>query len=99
MAGMNEETALTSGKKIRINKGDMHNWPSSKRIGQKYAAYKILINEENNLILGAHILGKSAEETINLFALAMRFNLRTEDLKKVLWAYPTYSSEIKYMIG
>ena len=77
----------------------MHNWPSSKRIGQRYAAYKVLIDEENNHILGAHILGKNADETINLFALAIRFNLTTENLKSMLWAYPTYTSEIKYMIG
>jgi glutathione reductase (NADPH) len=99
MAGMTEEAALKSGKTVRINKGDMHYWPSSKRIGQKYSAYKILIDEKNDRILGAHLLGKNADETINLFALAMRFNLTTKDLKKMLWAYPTYTSEIKYMIG
>jgi glutathione reductase (NADPH) len=96
--GMSEAEARTQGEKIKVNTGDMTNWPSSKRIGQKHAGYKIIIDEENHTILGAHILGHHAEEVINLFALAMRFKLKVEDLKKMLWAYPTYVSDMKYMI-
>jgi pyruvate/2-oxoglutarate dehydrogenase complex dihydrolipoamide dehydrogenase (E3) component len=39
-----------------------------------------------------------AAEAINIFALAMKFGLTTRDLKKVLWAYPTHISDIKYML-
>ena len=77
----------------------MTGWPSSKRIGQTHAAYKVIIDEKSHQVLGAHILGHSSEETINIFAMAIRFNLRTDDLKHVLWAYPTYISDMKYMIG
>ena len=31
--------------------------------------------------------------------VAMKFGLTTRDLKKVLWAYPTYISDIKYMLA
>ena len=73
-------------------------WNSSKRIGQKHAAYKVIIDEKSDLILGAHLLGHNAEETINIFAMAIRHKLSAHDLKKSLWAYPTYVSDIKYMI-
>ena len=96
--GMSEAEARTQGKKIRINRGDMTNWPSSKRIGQTHAGYKVIIDEEDHTILGAHILGNHAEEVINIFTLAMRFRLKIEDLKKTLWAYPTHVSDVKYMI-
>ena len=97
--GANENEAQDSGKKIKINFGDMTRWPSSRRIGQKHAIYKVIIDEDSQQILGAHLLGHNAGEAINIFAMAMNFDLTTEDLKKVLWAYPTYVSDIKYMIN
>jgi glutathione reductase (NADPH) len=77
----------------------MTGWPSSRRIGQTHAAYKVIIDEKSHQILGAHLLGHAAEEAINIFAMAIRFNLKTDDLNQMLWAYPTYSSDLKYMIG
>ncbi|MFC1862491.1 dihydrolipoyl dehydrogenase family protein [Thermodesulfobacteriota bacterium] len=97
--GLSEAEATETGKKIKISFGDMTGWNSSKRIGQKHAAYKVIIDEDSDLILGAHLLGHNAEEAINIFSLAIRHKLTTTDLKKTLWAYPTYISDIKYMIG
>ena len=97
--GLSVAGAKETGKKIRVNFGDMTGWNSSKRIGQKHAAFKVIIDKERDLILGAHILGHNADEAINIFSLAMRHGLTTADLKKTLWAYPTYTSDIKYMIG
>jgi len=81
-------------RKIRVNRGDMAGWPSSKRIGQTHAAYKVIIDEQSHHILGAHLLGHNAEEAINIFAMAMRFQLTNDDLKQMLWAYPTYVSDL-----
>lgn len=98
MVGMREAEARAQRKKIRVKTGNMSGWPSSKRIGQTHAAYKVIINDKDQCILGAHLLGHNAEEVINIFALAMRFRLSTEDLKQMLWAYPTCVSDVKYMI-
>jgi glutathione reductase (NADPH) len=97
--GMTEEQALQAGEKFRINRGSMKEWPSSRRIGQQYAYYKVLIQEGSGRILGAHLLGHNAGEAINIFALALKFGLSNSDLKKVLWAYPTHVSDLKYMIS
>lgn len=96
--GLHETQAKERGNKPKINFGNMTAWNSSKRIGQKHAAYKVIIDEKSDLILGAHLLGHNAEETINIFAMAIRHKLSAHDLKKSLWAYPTYVSDIKYMI-
>ncbi len=42
--------------------------------------------------------GHNAEEVINIFALAMKANLSTDDLRQVVWAYPTTASDISYML-
>jgi pyruvate/2-oxoglutarate dehydrogenase complex dihydrolipoamide dehydrogenase (E3) component len=36
---------------------------------------------------------------INLFALAMKHHIPVKDLQELPWAYPTYSADIKYMLG
>jgi glutathione reductase (NADPH) len=97
--GMTEEQAGQAGEKFRVNHGSMAEWPSSRRIGQKHAYYKVLIQEQTGLILGAHLFGHNAGEAINIFALAIKFGLSSTDLKKVLWAYPTHVSDLKYMIS
>jgi glutathione reductase (NADPH) len=97
--GMTEEQAGQAGEKFRVNHGSMAEWPSSRRIGQKHACYKVLIQEQTGLILGAHLFGHNAGEAINIFALAIKFGLTNLDLKKVLWAYPTHVSDLKYMIS
>jgi glutathione reductase (NADPH) len=96
--GMSEMEAIKSGVRYRINRGSMSDWPSSRRIGQKHAYYKIIIAEESGLILGAHLFGHNTGEVINIFAMAIKFALSNQDLKKMLWAYPTSVSDLKYMI-
>jgi glutathione reductase (NADPH) len=49
-------------------------------------------------ILGAHLLGTHAEEIINIFALAIRLGLNTNDIKDTILSYPTKSSDISYML-
>jgi glutathione reductase (NADPH) len=66
--------------------------------GGTTAAYKVLIEEETDLLLGAHLLGPHAEEVINLFAVAMHTRLPARELQKLLFAYPTSASDIVYML-
>jgi len=99
MVGLTEEQALGSGVRFRVNRGTMAGWPSSRRIGQRHSYYKVLIEADSGRILGAHLFGHNAGEAINIFALAMKFGLSTSDLKRVLWAYPTHVSDLKYMIS
>lgn len=47
-------------------------------------------------ILGAHLLGSNAEELINLFTMAMRSSMNAKDIKKIIFAYPTYASDMGY---
>lgn len=96
--GMSEETAKKNGVRFRKNHAEMGGWYSSRRVAEKTAAFKVLIEEGSDRILGAHLLGPGAEETINLFALAMRKNIKTEELKGILFAYPTHASDVQYML-
>ncbi len=96
--GMSEETAKKSGFRFRKNHAEIGGWYSSRRVAEKTAAFKVLIEEGSDRILGAHLLGPGAEETVNLFALAIREGMTAEELKAVLFAYPTHASDVQYML-
>ena len=96
--GLTEEQALKQGGDFRVNYGEPTGWPSSKRIGEEHAAYKIIIDNRTDLIVGAHIVRHNAAEVINTFALAMKFSIKASELADFMWAYPTYTSDLKYMV-
>ncbi|WP_028571297.1 dihydrolipoyl dehydrogenase family protein [Desulfonatronum lacustre] len=100
--GMSEKQArqasVEQGFKLTVNTADATGWMTSRRIGQKHAAYKVILNKDAGTILGAHLLGHNAGEMINILALAIKFGLTRTQLKSLLWAYPTHVSDIKYMI-
>ncbi|MDI6885460.1 MAG: hypothetical protein QMD22_03765 [archaeon] len=83
---------------IPSNYQDTSSWYSSRRIGLKYSGFKILVEKDSNRILGAHLLGHGVEDVINIFALAIKAQLSLEDMRNIMWAYPTGSSDIRYMI-
>ena len=48
--------------------------------------------------LGAHLIGPGAEEQINLFTMAMGTGLTANQLKGVIFAYPSYASDLSSMV-
>jgi glutathione reductase (NADPH) len=96
--GMSECAAAERGLQFRTNYSETSGWYSSRRIAEKNSAYKVLLEQQSNRILGAHLLGPMAEETINLFALAMHAGMTAEVVKQTLFAYPTHASDLQYML-
>lgn len=96
--GMPEEAAKQKGVRFHRNYAEMGEWYSSRRVAEKTAAFKVLIEDGSDQILGAHLLGPGAEETINLFALAMQRGITAEKLKEAVFSYPTHASDVQYML-
>lgn len=96
--GLSEEEALASSLDISVKHQDTSAWYSSRRLGEQCSAFKVLVENGTNRILGAHLLGPHADETINLFALAMRAGVTADRFKQALWAYPTHASDTAYMV-
>lgn len=96
--GLDERSARNQSLRFRTGQGDMSSWYSSRRTGEKCSAYKVMVEEDTDRILGAHLFGSQAEEHINLFALAIHKGLRAADLKETIYAYPTHASNTKYLI-
>jgi glutathione reductase (NADPH) len=97
--GMQEKEAKDQGLRFKTKYEDTSSWASSRRVGETCTGFKVLVEEDTNRILGAHILGPHAEEIINIFSIAIRLGLTTKDLNDpILYTYPTNSSDILYML-
>jgi glutathione reductase (NADPH) len=97
--GLGQDEARKQGLKFRTNHDDTSKWYSSRRLNLEHSGFKVLIEENSGRIVGAHLLGAHAEETINLFALAIRFGLKADDLREMIYAYPTNASDIVHMLN
>ncbi len=96
--GLSEQEAREQGRRFRIHHENTADWYSSQRIGETCSGFKVLIEEGSQQLLGAHLLGPHAEEVINLFALAIKHQLKVLDLAEMMYAYPTHGSDISSMI-
>eukprot|EP00913_Durusdinium_trenchii_P008802 g8268.t1 len=91
--GLSEEEARREHPGLSVRSGNSSDWTSIRKSGLDCAGYKVMVSEDDQ-ILGAHLLGHAAEETINLFALAMKFNLTASNLKSTLFTFPTAPSQL-----
>jgi glutathione reductase (NADPH) len=96
--GLSERRAREQNLKFRVRKEMTSTWYSSRRVAEPYSGYKVLVEEDTDRILGAHILGSGADEVINLFAIAIRSGMQAADLKHTLFAYPTSGSNVIRML-
>src|SRR5260370_17153300 len=95
--GLGEREAREQGLKFKVKKEMTSSWYSSRRVGETYSGFTVLVEEGTDRILGAHLLGGQAEEVINLFAVAMRSRMPATDLKHTLFSSPTQPPILPYL--
>jgi hypothetical protein len=72
-------------------------WPGCPRCqGLRRLAFRGRVSQP--WVSPAPLVGPNAAEIINLFAIAIRLRIPAFDLKQVPFAYPTYGSDIRFMI-
>jgi glutathione reductase (NADPH) len=96
--GLSEASAHEKGLKFRMQSQKASTWFTARQQAEPVYGFKVLVDEETDHILGAHLVGPHVDEVINIFALAMRYGLTTEDLKTTIFAYPTGASDIGSML-
>jgi glutathione reductase (NADPH) len=97
-AGLTEDAARAAGRRFRVTRQDTSGWFNTRRVGETASGFKVLIDEASNQVLGAHLLGPRADEVINLFAAAIRLRIPADELRQVIFAYPTYGSDVRFML-
>ena len=96
--GLTEAAAREKGHKIKVYVNDMIDWLSSRTYAETAAWVKVLVDETNDRILGAHMVGHSSEELIHIFAFAIAHRITASQIRDKVYAFPTFSADIKSMV-
>ncbi len=97
--GLTEAAARQKGFDIDVHVNDMLGWFSAKTYAETVAWSKIVVDKASDRILGAHFVGHDGQELVNVFGLAIKFGITAHQLKDNVYAYPTFSSDIKHMFS
>jgi glutathione reductase (NADPH) len=98
--GLTEAEAQKRGLDVTVTKSDMTNWKVNAIIeGGEPARAKIITEKASGRIVGAHLWGANAGDNINLFALAIKHKIAADDIKNMVFAYPTLASALPYTLG
>jgi glutathione reductase (NADPH) len=96
--GSTQAKAEDAGKKLKVHCNDMSDWLSTRTYNESVAWSKVIVDEATDRILGAHIVGHAGEELIHVFALAMQFGITAGAIRDTVYAFPTFSADIKSMV-
>jgi len=97
--GLTEASARQKQLAIDVHVNDMLGWFSAKTYAETAAWSKIIVDKANDRILGAHFVGHEGQELVNVFGLAIKFGITAQQLRNQVYAYPTFSADIKHMLG
>lgn len=96
--GLSEADAKSRYKSVKIYQGDATDWYNARKQNAKIYAYKILVNERTDEILGAHLLSTESNECINILSMAITRKMTTTQFKKQIFTYPSYTNDLKAML-
>jgi glutathione reductase (NADPH) len=96
--GWTEDEARERGRDFDVKQNDMREWRSARTYAETTAFAKVLVEKGSGHILGAHLLGHGAAETIHAFAFAIRHGVTADELRETVYAYPTFHSDVKFLV-
>src|SRR4029079_16332146 len=96
--GPSEAEARARGLRFESKVDDTARARSARTYAEDTAWANVLIDRAADRVVAAHLVGHGAPETINAFALAVRHDISGTDLKEGGFAYPTFHSDIKFLL-
>lgn len=96
--GLTEAQTREQGIPVKVNRQDTSSWYTARQQLAPVAGFCVIVNEDTDEIVGAHVLGPHAEEIINILSLAIREHIPASALRQHPFAYPTASSDFAHML-
>ncbi len=93
--GKTEEELKAANVAYKVGKFSMMANSRARATGDDQGFVKILADAKTDRILGAHIIGREAGNTIHEVVVAMEFGGSAEDLARTCHAHPTYNEAVK----
>lgn len=93
--GKTEEELKAAGAEYKVGKFSMMANSRARATFDDQGFVKILACAKTDRILGAHIIGREAGNTIHEVVVAMEFGGSAEDIARTCHAHPTYNEAVK----
>lgn len=93
--GKTEEQLKEAGVAYKVGKFPFLANSRARATGQTDGLVKIIADAKTDEVLGVHILGPQAGNTIHEICTAMEFRASAEDIARTCHAHPTYNEAVK----
>ena len=94
MVGKTEKQALESGHDITVGKAMFRSNGKAQAMGETDGLVKVIVDPDNDLLLGAFIVGPHAADLIEELSLAMSSRLPVHEILSSVHAHPTLSETV-----
>lgn len=94
MVGKTEKQALESGHDITVGKAMFRSNGKAQAMGETDGLVKVIVDRDNDLLLGAFIVGPHAADLIEELSLAMSSRLPVREILSSVHAHPTLSETV-----
>jgi len=92
--GLSEQECAEKGMKIRVGKFPFTASGKANAIGSTDGFVKLIFDESNDRLVGAHIIGSDATEMIAELGVALSLKATATDLINTIHAHPTLSEAV-----
>jgi len=95
--GMSEMKALGMGHSIDVYKSTFRPLKHTMTGSEERSLFKMIVDQQTQKVLGAHIFGWGAAEIIQLAAVAMKMGAKKSDFDSTVALHPTAAEELVTM--
>ncbi len=92
--GLSEDKAIEQGINIKVGKFPFTASGKATASGHREGMVKLVINADNDEIVGAHFIGENVTEMIADMVTARKLHAKSEDIIKTIHPHPTMSEAI-----
>jgi len=97
--GLTEESALEQGYKIKVGRYPFRANGKSLAMGETEGMVKLIFNEKDGKLLGAHLIGADVTELIAELGIARTFETTWNEIHSAIHSHPTLSEAIMEAAG
>ena len=97
--GMTEAQARASGRRVLRATKPMDTVARAKEMGETQGFVKLLVDADDDRLLGASVLGVGGDEVVNLLALAMSAGLTTAQFRRAVLVHPTVGELMPWVLA
>lgn len=91
--GLTEEAARERNGAIRVYRTDFRAMQHTLSGSQERTLMKLVVDDDTDVVLGAHMVGENAGELIQGIAIAVRAGLKKADFDRTIGIHPTGAEE------